>query len=72
MEIADGKRNPTTEDFKMLVEHSVISILETTAADYKSYKTRYYNLDAIISFDIEFLINSMSSIIRYLPAPHCA
>lgn len=32
-----------------LVEDSVISILETTAADGKSYKTQYYNLDAIIS-----------------------
>jgi len=32
-----------------LVENSVISILETTAADGKSYKTRYYNLDAIIA-----------------------
>lgn len=32
-----------------LVETSVISILETTAADGKNYKTRYYNLDAIIA-----------------------
>ena len=32
-----------------LMENSVISILETTAADGKSYKTRYYNLDAIIA-----------------------
>jgi hypothetical protein len=32
-----------------LEEDSVISILETTAADGKSYKTRYYNLDAIIA-----------------------
>ncbi len=32
-----------------LVEDSVVSILETTAADGKSYKTRYYNLDAIIA-----------------------
>jgi hypothetical protein len=32
-----------------LEEDSVISILETTAADAKKYKTRYYNLDAIIA-----------------------
>ena len=32
-----------------LVENSVISILETTATDGKDYKTRYYNLDAIIA-----------------------
>jgi len=32
-----------------LMENSVISILETTAADGKSYKTRYYNIDAIIA-----------------------
>lgn len=32
-----------------LIETAVISILETTAADGKSYRTRYYNLDAIIA-----------------------
>ena len=32
-----------------LVEEAVISILETTAEDSKKYKTKYYNLDAIIS-----------------------
>ena len=32
-----------------LVEDSVISILETTAADGKSYKTRYYKIDAVIA-----------------------
>ncbi len=32
-----------------LEENSVISILETTAEDGKEYKTKYYNLDAIIS-----------------------
>lgn len=31
-----------------LVEDSVISILETTAADGKQYKTKFYNLDAIV------------------------
>lgn len=39
-----------------LVEDSVISILETTAADGKKYKTRYYNLDAIIA--VGYRINS--------------
>jgi len=32
-----------------LSEDSVSSILELTAADGKKYKTRFYNLDAIIS-----------------------
>lgn len=32
-----------------LVEASVISILETTAADGKNHQTRYYNIDAIIA-----------------------
>ena len=36
-------------DSAELVEDSVISILETTAADGKNYQTRYYNLDAIIA-----------------------
>ncbi|MFH0959527.1 MAG: virulence RhuM family protein [Pseudomonadota bacterium] len=39
-----------------LVEDSVISILETTAADGKNYKTRYYNLDAIIA--VGYRVNS--------------
>ena len=39
-----------------LVEDSVISILETTAADGKKYKMRYYNLDAIIA--VGYRINS--------------
>ena len=30
------------------IQDSVVSILETTAADGKNYKTKYYNLDAII------------------------
>ncbi len=34
-----------------LVEDAVISILETTAADGKIYKTKYYNLDAILTMD---------------------
>lgn len=39
-----------------LVETSVISILETTAADGKNYQTRYYNLDAIIA--VGYRVNS--------------
>jgi len=39
-----------------LVEDSVISILETTAADGKNYQTRYYNLDAIIA--VGYRVNS--------------
>jgi hypothetical protein len=35
---------------------SVISILETTAADGKKYKTKFYNLDAIIS--VGYRVNS--------------
>ena len=39
-----------------LAEESVISILETTAADGKNYQTRYYNLDAIIA--VGYRVNS--------------
>jgi len=39
-----------------LVENSVISILETTAADGKRYNTLYYNLDAIIA--VGYRVNS--------------
>jgi hypothetical protein len=39
-----------------LEEESVISILETTAADGKAYKTRFYNLDAIIA--VGYRVNS--------------
>lgn len=39
-----------------LAEDSVISILETTASDGKNYKTKYYNLDAIIS--VGYRVNS--------------
>ena len=41
---------------KELYESSVISILETTASDGKNYKTKFYNLDAIIS--VGYRINS--------------
>jgi hypothetical protein len=39
-----------------LVADSVISFLETTAADGKIYKTKYYNLDAIIA--VGYRVNS--------------
>jgi len=39
-----------------LVESSVVSILETTATDGKKYKTKFYNLDAIIS--VGYRVNS--------------
>lgn len=43
-------------DSRELNEISVISILETTAADGKIYKTKFYNLDAIIS--VGYRVNS--------------
>ncbi|MDO9231146.1 MAG: virulence RhuM family protein [bacterium] len=39
-----------------LAENSVISILEITAKDGKNYKTKFYNLDAIIS--VGYRVNS--------------
>ena len=39
-----------------LLENSVVSILETTAADGKNYKTNFYNLDAIIA--VGYRVNS--------------
>jgi hypothetical protein len=39
-----------------LDEDSVVSILETTAVDGKNYKTRYFNLDAIIA--VGYRVNS--------------
>ena len=41
---------------KELQEQAVISILETTAADGKDYKTTYYNIDAIIA--VGYRVNS--------------
>lgn len=41
---------------KELQEQAVVSILETTAADGKNYKTTYYNLDAIIA--VGYRVNS--------------
>jgi len=42
-----------------LAENSVVSILETTAADGKNYQTRYYNLDAIIA--VGYRVNSFQA-----------
>lgn len=42
-----------------LVEDSVISILETTAADGKTYATRFYNLDAVIA--VGYRVNSIKA-----------
>lgn len=39
-----------------LQEDAVVSILETTASDGKNYKTKFYNLDAIIS--LGYRVNS--------------
>ena len=42
-----------------LNENSVYSILEYTAADGKSYKTKFYNLDAILS--VGYRVNSRNA-----------
>jgi hypothetical protein len=42
-----------------LVETSVVSILETTAADGKSYPTHFYNLDAVIA--VGYRVNSVKA-----------
>ena len=42
-----------------LVEDSVVSILETTAADGKIYATRFYNLDAVIA--VGYRVNSVKA-----------
>src|SRR6266699_2197986 len=39
-----------------LAEDSVVSILETTAADGKNYPTRFHNLDAVIA--VGYRVNS--------------
>ena len=43
-----------------LDQHSVSSILEHTAADGKTYKTQFYNLDAIIS--VGYRVNSLRNL----------
>ncbi|MBR3323852.1 virulence RhuM family protein [Candidatus Saccharibacteria bacterium] len=45
---------------KELDEDSVVSILETTAKDHKIYKTKFYNLDAILS--VGYRVNSKKAI----------
>jgi hypothetical protein len=42
-----------------LIESAVISILETTAADGKTYATSYYNLDAVIA--VGYRVNSLKA-----------
>lgn len=42
-----------------LVEESVVSVLETTATDGKSYATRFYNLDAVIA--VGYRVNSIKA-----------
>ena len=42
-----------------LIEDSVSSILEHTASDGKTYSTKFYNLDAIIS--VGYRVNSMQA-----------
>lgn len=44
---------------KELEEDSVCSILELTASDGKSYKTKFYNLDAILS--VGYRVNSRNA-----------
>ena len=46
-------------DSQELEPNSVISILETTAEDGKTYQTKYYNLDAVIS--VGYRINSQQA-----------
>lgn len=43
-----------------IIEKSVVSILETTASDGKNYKTKYYNLNAILA--VGFRVNSHRAI----------
>jgi hypothetical protein len=42
-----------------LMENSVVSILETTAADGKAYSTQFYNLDAVIA--VGYRVNSVKA-----------
>lgn len=49
MESAISKHLKNIFESGELIESSVHSILEYTAADGNSYKTKFYNLDAILS-----------------------
>lgn len=42
-----------------LIEDSVVSILETTAADGKNYKTNFYRLEAILA--VSYRVNSVQA-----------
>ncbi|MBZ0121643.1 MAG: virulence RhuM family protein, partial [Sandaracinaceae bacterium] len=53
---AISKHLKTIFESSELQENSVVSVLETTAADGKTYRTRYYNLDAIIA--VGYRVNS--------------
>ena len=64
-ELFETKRQAITKHLKNIFqsgelnENSVCSILELTASDGKSYKTKTYNLDAIIS--VGFRVNSKNA-----------
>ena len=45
-------------------KNSVISILETTASDGKSYRTKFYNLDVIIAAG--YRVNSKKALVVFL------
>lgn len=45
-----------------LQENSVVSILETTAADGKTYKTNFYNLDAFLQFNEEDILQNKGKV----------
>jgi hypothetical protein len=55
---------PTGGNF--ILEASVVSILEHTAADSKNYQTRYYNLDAIIA--VGYQLSNCRLLNEVLPA----
>lgn len=64
-ELFETKRQAITKHLKNIFqsgelnENSVCSILELTASDGKSYKTKTYNLDAIIS--VGYRVNSKNA-----------
>ena len=66
-ELFETKRQAITKHLKNIFqsgelnENSVCSILELTASDGKSYKTKTYNLDAIIS--VGYRVNSKNAIL---------
>jgi hypothetical protein len=64
-DLFDTKRQAITKHLKNifnsneLSEDSVCSILERTAGDGKRYKTKFYNLDAIVS--VGYRVNSLQA-----------